>query len=188
MAALSTNTTPLKSRSTPFNPIGVVFGRVHAVNGNLLNITIPRLSGEAVYESIEYTATSFDTAPVVGETVLVSFIEGNQDDMIVLGRVRSTMTVATASVGSTDWSTIANKPDPVITVSLTGQVTGTGNTTLTDLASGTISITTTVASDIALGTGTSGNYVATIAGTTNQVSVANSGIETAAVVLSLPSN
>lgn len=186
MATFNTNTTPLKSRSTPFNPIGVVFGRVHAVNGNLLNITIPRLSGEAVYEAIEYTATSFDTAPVVGETVLVSFIEGNQDDMIVLGRVRSTMTVATASVGSTDWSTIANKPDPVITVSLTGQVTGTGNTTLTDLASGTISITTTVASDIALGTGTSGNYVATIAGTTNQVSVANSGIETAAVVLSLP--
>jgi len=186
MLPQTANSTPLKSRSRPFNPNGVVFGRVHAVNGKLLDITIPRLSGEAVYKSIEYTATSFDSAPTVGESILVSFIEGNQDDMVVLGRVRSTMTVATASVGSSDWSTIANKPDPVITVTLAGQVTGSGSVTLTDLASGTISITTTVASDIALGTGTSGNYVATIAGTTNQVSVAGSGTETAAITLSLP--
>lgn len=41
---------------------------------------------------------------------------------------------------------------------------------------------------VALGTETTGNYVATIAGTTNQVTVSGSGVETAAVTLSLPQN
>jgi hypothetical protein len=43
-----------------------------------------------------------------------------------------------------DWANMTNKPDPVITVTLTGDVTGTANTTLTDLASGTISVATSV--------------------------------------------
>jgi len=40
---------------------------------------------------------------------------------------------------------------------------------------------------IALGADTSGNYIATIAGTANQITVSGSGSETAAVTLSLPS-
>jgi hypothetical protein len=60
-----------------------------------------------------------------------------------------------------DWTNVNNKPDPVVAVSLTGDVTGSGNVTLTDLASGTISITTTVAANsVALGTDTTGDYVA----------------------------
>jgi hypothetical protein len=39
---------------------------------------------------------------------------------------------------------------------------------------------------ITLGTHTTGNYVATIAGTTNQITVAGSGLETAAITLSTP--
>ena len=46
--------------------------------------------------------------------------------------------------GNLDFSYIQNKPDPVVTVTLTGEVTGTGNTTLTDLTSGTISLATTI--------------------------------------------
>jgi hypothetical protein len=49
------------------------------------------------------------------------------------------------------------------------------------VSSGAVSI-----SNVNLGTQTTGNYVATIAGTTNQVSVSGSGSETAAVTLSLP--
>jgi hypothetical protein len=45
---------------------------------------------------------------------------------------------------------------------------------------------TIAANSVALGTDTTGNYIATIAGTTNQVSVSGSGSETAAVTLSLP--
>ena len=46
-----------------------------------------------------------------------------------------------------DWADITNKPDPVITVTLTSDVTGTANATLTDLANGTITISTTVVDD-----------------------------------------
>jgi len=42
------------------------------------------------------------------------------------------------------WSGIINKPDPIITVILTGNVTGTGSATLTDVTSNTITIATTV--------------------------------------------
>ncbi len=110
-----------------------------------------------------------------------------------------------------DWSNILNKPDPSIT--LLGDVSG--NTTITDLGSASITVTvekdfnlvftgdvtgtgtvsnlesasislTIAANSIALGTDTSGNYVDGIYGTTNQVFVAGSGTETASVVLSLP--
>jgi hypothetical protein len=64
---------------------------------------------------------------------------------------------------SLDWSNVLNKPDPIISVSLTGDVTGSGNATLTDLGNGSISISTTIGSNsIALGTDTTGNYVASI--------------------------
>jgi hypothetical protein len=46
-----------------------------------------------------------------------------------------------------DWTNTTNKPDPTVTVSLSGDVSGSGNATLTDLANGSISITTTVADD-----------------------------------------
>ena len=87
-----------------------------------------------------------------------------------------------------EWSDVLNKPDPVITVTLTGDVTGTANTTLTDLGNGTITVNTTVANNaVTLGTDTTGDYVASIAGTANQITVTGSGSETAAVTLSLPS-
>lgn len=62
---------------------------------------------------------------------------------------------------------------------LSGSVSidGTGDVTLT---------ATIVANSVALGTDTTGNYVATIAGTANQVTVTGSGSETSAVTISLP--
>jgi hypothetical protein len=46
--------------------------------------------------------------------------------------------------GALDWSNVANKPDPNITVTLTGDVVGSGNNTFTDLTSGTISFATEI--------------------------------------------
>jgi hypothetical protein len=51
-------------------------------------------------------------------------------------------------------------------------------------ASGTVALSGT----IALGTDTTGNYVATIAGTANEITVSGSGSESAAVTISLPAN
>jgi len=64
---------------------------------------------------------------------------------------------------SVDWANVLNKPDPQITVTLTGDVTGSANTTLTDLGNGTISVATTVAANsVALGTDTTGNYMVNV--------------------------
>ena len=58
-----------------------------------------------------------------------------------------------------DFTNATNKPDPVITVTMTGDVTGSASATLQDLASNTISIATTIAADsVALGTDTTGSY------------------------------
>lgn len=83
-----------------------------------------------------------------------------------------------------DWANTTNKPDPTVTVTLTGDVTGTASATLTDLASGTVTVATTIAADaVALGTDTTGNYVATLSSTDTHLTISNSGTETAAVTI-----
>ncbi len=73
-----------------------------------------------------------------------------------------------------------------VTVELTGDVTGSATFTT---AGDTASIATTIAADsVALGTDTTGNYVASIAGTANEVEVSGSGSETAAVTIGLPND
>jgi fibronectin-binding autotransporter adhesin len=69
--------------------------------------------------------------------------------------------------------------DPVITLS--GDVTGTA--TMTNLGNVTIS-TTIAANSVALGSDTTGNYVATITGA-NGISVTGSGVESAAITLEI---
>lgn len=71
--------------------------------------------------------------------------------------------------------------DPTITLS--GDVTG--SATMTNL--GNVTITTTVQpNSVALGTDTTGDYVAGIQGTSNQVTVTNSGGEGSTVTIGLP--
>ena len=74
-----------------------------------------------------------------------------------------------------------NVADPTITLS--GDVNG--SATMTNL--GDVTITTTIQpNSVALGTDTTGNYIATIAGTSGEVTVSGSGSETAAVTIGLP--
>lgn len=83
-----------------------------------------------------------------------------------------------------DWTNINNKPDPVVAVSLSGDVAGSGNITMTDLAGGTINITTTVqANSVVLGTDTTGDYVASVSVSGTGLSVSGTG-EGAAVTVS----
>ena len=71
------------------------------------------------------------------------------------------------------------------TITLSGDVTS--SATSFD-GSGNITISTTIASNsVALGTDTTGNYVATVAGTSNEIEVSGSGSETAGVTIGLPS-
>ncbi len=69
-------------------------------------------------------------------------------------------------------------------IALSGDVVGTANF---DGSAG-ISISTTIqANSVALGTDTTGNYISTIAGTSNEIEVSGSGSETATVTVGLPS-
>lgn len=75
------------------------------------------------------------------------------------------------------WSNVLEKPSPVITINLTGDVTGSANTTLSSLASGTIDLATTIpANSIVLGTDTSGDYVTSISTGTPGAQTNSSGL------------
>ena len=72
------------------------------------------------------------------------------------------------------------------TIALTGDVTATG---VTFDGTGNISLSTTIQpNSVALATDTTGNYIATIAGTANEVEVSGSGTENATVTIGLPNS
>ena len=120
-------------------------------------------------------------------------------------QTKPTTTVNTGATGYTVAALVAN-----LTGNVTGNVTGdvTGNSdTATALANGrtialsgdvtatgvsfdgtgNITLSTTIASDsVSLGSDTTGNYIATIAGTTNEIEVSGSGSESATVTIGLP--
>jgi len=93
----------------------------------------------------------------------------------------ATLANAAIATGSIENAVVIRK-SPVIT--LAGDLSG--NVTLSELGSATLTATI-VADSTVLGTDTTGAYVATIAGTTNEIAVSGSGAETANVTLSLPS-
>ncbi len=106
------------------------------------------------------SATGNITLASVG--TLVADLEGN-----VTGNASTATTLATARA-----------------IALTGDVVGTADF---DGSAG-ISISTTIqANSVALGTDTTGNYISTIAGTSNEIEVSGSGGESATVIVGLPS-
>lgn len=90
--------TPFKSASSRFEPRGVYFGVIKAVDGRRLSVTIPRLTGSLVFENVEFVDSDFTTAPQVGERVFITFKEGRQDDPVVLGRMSSSLSTPYVNV------------------------------------------------------------------------------------------
>jgi hypothetical protein len=75
-----------------------------------------------------------------------------------------------------DWSNINSKPSPIIAVNISGDISGSGNLTMSELAGGTININSTIqANSVALGTDTTGDYVSSILVSGTGLGVSGSG-------------
>jgi hypothetical protein len=105
----------------------------------------------------------FSTISVAGQSNVVA--DATSDTLTLVAGTNVTITTdattdaitISANDTSVDWSEIQNKPDPTIT--LAGDLTG--SVTLTDLTSGTLTATI-AANSVALGTDTTGDYVASM--------------------------
>jgi len=128
--------------------------------------------GVASFDAIDFTVSAGDVSlkaeriqDIVGDMV----IPANTENGIV---VTYDDTAAKLNFDVSDFD-----------VQLSGDVVGTA--TVTNLAS--INISTTIQpNSVALGSDTTGAYISTVAGTANEVTVAGSGGETAAITIGLP--
>ena len=121
--------------------------------------------------SLALDPNNFDSLSVAGIATFTGMVYANGG---VTGNLTGVASTATKLQNARDFSITG---DFITATSVSFD--GTGNVALG---------ATITANSIALGTYTTGDYVATVAGTANQISVSGSGSETASVILSLPND
>jgi cytoskeletal protein CcmA (bactofilin family) len=112
----------------------------------------------------------------------VTSLTGTADEVTVSASAGAVTLSLPATINANTTGTAASLATSR-TIELTGDVTG----TISFDGSASASMATTIAANsVALGTDTTGNYIATITGTANEVEVSGSGSESATVTIGLP--
>jgi hypothetical protein len=168
------------------------------------HLTIANSGTETAAVTIVTDATSLNTA----SAIVARDSNGNFAAGTVTANLSGNVTGnLTGDVKNSDGNTILDSGSDNVVATFTGDVVGNAATATKLLTARTIELTgevtgqvsfdgsqnvqinTTIQpNSVALGTDTTGNYVATISGTTNQITVTGSGSETAAVTVGLPDN
>ena len=146
------------------------------VTNNTITITGEDASasnkGIASFDAIDFTVSSGDVS------LKAERIQDIVGDMVIPANTENGI-----SVTYDDTAAKLNFDVSDFDVQLSGDVVGTA--TVTNLAS--INISTTIQpNSVALGDDTTGAYISTVAGTANEITVAGSGGETAAITIGLP--
>ena len=160
----------LANNNTSADSVDIGFYGKYAPSGTTLYAGLFRDTGDGkfkIFRDLEEEPTTTVNTSGTGYTVatLVGNLEGN-----VTGDITGNADTATAL-------------ETARTIQVSGDVAGSASFDGT----ADINISTTIQpNSIALGTDTTGSYVATISGTTNEIEVSGSGSETAAVIIGLP--
>jgi len=146
--------------------------------GGLTDVTI---TGLAASDFLKYNGTLWVNGPItLGTDTTGNYMSNvSAGNLISISHTPGEGSTATINVanGTAGQVPVANATGVPTYVTLFGDVTIAANGE------------TTIASNaVALGTDTTGNYIATITGTANEITVTGSGSENAAVTLSLPAN
>ena len=99
--------TPAKAASVPFVPNGVYRARVVNVHGSLVDIEIPRLTGDLLHTNIEVIGAPNTPMLAPRDLCYVAFVEGYPDELVVLGNVRLPSTAGPSYVAP------GTVPDPL---------------------------------------------------------------------------
>jgi hypothetical protein len=106
---MRTYTTPLKASSVAFDARGIWYGVVQEIVSYRLKVLVPRLSGDIIYGPLDVVGMNTDTYKV-GDPVMIGFLEGRQDELVVIGRLR---TEAVAPITNLDDLADVYAPTPV---------------------------------------------------------------------------
>lgn len=155
----------------------------HYVDGSIDTAHI----GDLQVTSAKLADGAVTSAKIAAGTIQANNIAtGAVDTAQLADEAVTTAKIAEAAVTAIALAAGAVGANAISDGALTGNLFADGAITPSKIANQSLTANVYADNSIALGTKTTGNYVATISGTTNEIEVSGSGSETAAVTIGLP--